>query len=129
LVILFIYISIRIATVKKKCRDKEWSKDRRKGHTETAPPGDLYHLLTPNPDNIADAKKCLLTRAWYNCPLRGSARARPIQMQKHAINHQTEHRNPSGGVGGRTEGAERVRNPIGRTTKSTNQTPQSSKHS
>ena len=75
-------------------------------HPETAPPGDLYHLLTPNPDNIADAKKCLLTRAWYNCPLRGSARARPIQMQKHAVNHQTEPRDPNGKARGRTEGTE-----------------------
>ena len=33
--------------------------------------GDPSHLLTPNPDTIADAKKCLLTGAWYSCPLRG----------------------------------------------------------
>jgi hypothetical protein len=31
-------------------------------------------------------------------------------------NHQTEHRNPERGVRGRTEGAEGVCNPIGRTT-------------
>ena len=37
----------------------------------------------------------------------------------------TEHRDPSGGVKGRTEGTEGVCNPIGKTL-STNQTPQSS---
>ena len=41
-------------------------------------------------------------------------------------NHRTEHRDPSGGVRGRTERAEGVCNPIGRTTISTNQTQQSS---
>jgi hypothetical protein len=30
---------------------------------------------------IADAKKCLLTGAWYSCPLRGYAGAWTIQMQ------------------------------------------------
>jgi hypothetical protein len=30
--------------------------------------------MNPNPDAIADAKKRLLTGAWYGCPLRGSAR-------------------------------------------------------
>jgi hypothetical protein len=29
----------------------------------TAPPGDPYHMQPPNPDTIADAKKCLLTGA------------------------------------------------------------------
>jgi hypothetical protein len=38
-------------------------------------------------------------------------------------NHHTEHRDPNGGVRGRTEEAEGVCNPIGRTTKSTNQSP------
>jgi hypothetical protein len=42
-------------------------------------------------------------------------------------NHRTEHRVsnevPSGEVRGRTEGAEGVGNPIGRTTISTNQNP------
>jgi hypothetical protein len=40
-------------------------------------------------------------------------------------NHQTEHRDPNGGVRGRTKGAEGFCNPIGRTTISINQTPQS----
>jgi hypothetical protein len=43
-----------------------------------------------------------------------------------AAHHQTEDSNPSGGVRGRTEEAEGVSNPIGRTTILTNQTPQSS---
>ena len=34
-----------------------------KGYLETAPPGDTYHMQTPNLDTIADAKKCLLTGA------------------------------------------------------------------
>jgi hypothetical protein len=38
-------------------------------------------------------------------------------------NHQSEHGDPNGGVRGRTERAERVCNPIGRTTISTNQIP------
>jgi hypothetical protein len=36
---------------------------KRKGHPETAPPGDPSHIQTPNPDTIVDAKKCLLTGA------------------------------------------------------------------
>jgi hypothetical protein len=39
-----------------------------------------------------------------------------------AANNWTEHRDPSGGIRGKTEGAEGVCNPIGRTTISTNQT-------
>ena len=35
--------------------------------------GDPSYLQTPNSDTIADAKNCLLTRAWYSCYLRGSA--------------------------------------------------------
>ena len=30
---------------------------------ETAPPGDPSHMQPPNPDTIADVKKCLLTGA------------------------------------------------------------------
>jgi hypothetical protein len=41
-------------------------------------------------------------------------------------NHWTEHRILNGGVREKTEGAEGVYNPIGRTTISTNQNPQSS---
>lgn len=40
-----------------------------------------------------------------------------------AAKYQTEHGNSIGGVGGRTEAAEGVCNPMGGTTVSTNQTP------
>ena len=46
-----------------------------KDHPEIALPRDTSHMQTPNPDTIVDAKKCLLTGAWYSCPLRGSASA------------------------------------------------------
>jgi hypothetical protein len=73
---------------------------------------------------IADAKKCLLTGACCSCLLRSSAKACKIQRQMLAANHWTEHRVPNGGVRERTEGAEGVCNPIGRTTISNNQKPQ-----
>ena len=34
-----------------------------KGQQETAPPGNPSQMQPPNPDTIADATKCLLTRA------------------------------------------------------------------
>ena len=64
-----------------KDKDKDWSRDWRKGHPETAPPMDPSHLQTPNPGTIADAKKCLLIGAWYGRSLRGSTSTWPIQMQ------------------------------------------------
>ena len=51
-------------------KDKVWSRDRRKGHPETAPPGDPAHIQPPNSD-----KKFMLTGAGYSCLLRGSARS------------------------------------------------------
>jgi hypothetical protein len=54
------------------------------------------------------------------------ARALQIQSQMFAGNHCTECGLPNEGVRERTEGAEGVCNPIGRTTIPTNQTPQSS---
>jgi hypothetical protein len=81
-------------------------------------------MQPPNPVTIADAKKCLLTD--YGCLLGGSARALLIQMWLLAGNIWTEHGDPNGGVRRRTEGAEGVCNIIGRTTVSTNETPQSS---
>jgi hypothetical protein len=39
---------------------KFWSCDGRKGHPETAPPGDPSHNQPPNPDTIAYASKILL---------------------------------------------------------------------
>ena len=35
--------------------------------------GNLFHLQIPKPDTIVDAKKCLLSGAWHNSPLRSSA--------------------------------------------------------
>ena len=49
-------------------------------------------------------------------------------MRMHEANHLTKCRDPNGGVRGRTEGDERVCNPIGETI-STNQTPQSTNQS
>ena len=92
------------------------SRDWRKGHPETAPPGDPSHIQTPNPETIADAKKCLLKGACNTCLLRDSARAWQIQRWILTANHCTEHSVPNGGVRLRTEGAERVCNSIGRTT-------------
>jgi hypothetical protein len=41
----------------------------------TAPAGDPSHIQSPNPDTIVEAKKSLLTGAWYSCLLRDSASA------------------------------------------------------
>jgi hypothetical protein len=81
---------------------------------------------SPNADTTMDAKKCMLTRDWYSCLLRGSTWAWKIQRQMFTANHWTEHGTPKGGVRERTEGAEVVCNPIGKTTLSINQTSQSS---
>ena len=40
-----------------------WSRDCKKGHPKTAPPGDPSHIQSPKPDTIADAKNHLLTGA------------------------------------------------------------------
>jgi hypothetical protein len=70
-------------------------------------------------DTIVDVKKCLLTRAWYSCLLRGSARAWQIQRKMLTVNHWTGHGVPNGGVRERNwRGLQR----IARTTVSTNQT-------
>jgi len=84
------------------------------------------YIQPPNPDNIADAKKCMLTGAWYSCLLRGSARAWQIQRQMLAANYWTENGVPIGGIRERIEGAERVCNPI--RTISTNQSSQGPNH-
>jgi hypothetical protein len=52
---------------------KSGAETERKAIQRLPPPKDPSHLQTPNPDTIA--KKHLLTRAWYGCPLRVSARA------------------------------------------------------
>ena len=50
-------------TQEKRYRDKLWSRDRRKDHLETAPPGDPSHIQLSNPDTVFDANKFLLTGA------------------------------------------------------------------
>jgi hypothetical protein len=67
----------------------------------TAQPGDPSHMQTPYPDTILDAKKCFLIQL---SPERlGQC---PVQMWMFIANHQTEHRDPNGGLGGKTEGVE-----------------------
>ena len=39
---------------RRKYGDKMWSKDLRKGHPETVPPGDPSHIQLPNLNSIAD---------------------------------------------------------------------------
>jgi hypothetical protein len=46
-----------------KYRDKVWSIDCKKGHPETAPHGNPFHIQSPKADTIVDAKKCILTGA------------------------------------------------------------------
>ena len=96
-----------------KHRNNMWSRDWRRGHPETALPGDTSHIQSPNAETIADAKKDMLTGAWYRCLLRGSTKAWQIQREILAANHWNEHGVPNGGVVERTEVAERVSNPIG----------------
>jgi hypothetical protein len=55
-----------------------------------------------------DAKKCLLTGAWYNCLLRCSASVWQIQRSMLSANHWTEHGVTNGGVRERTEGVKAV---------------------
>jgi hypothetical protein len=59
--------------------DKVWSRDWRKGHPETAPPGNPSHIQLPNPDTIIDAKMFMLTGACYSWLLRGYASAWQIE--------------------------------------------------
>jgi hypothetical protein len=44
-------------------RISKYHPERKKGHPETAPPGDPSHIQTPNPDTIVDVKKYVLTGA------------------------------------------------------------------
>jgi hypothetical protein len=59
----------------------------KKGLPETTLPGDLSHILPPNPDSIVDDGKCLLMETKYGCILRGSARAWQIQRGMLTANH------------------------------------------
>jgi hypothetical protein len=83
---------------------------------------DPSHLLIPNPDTIADAKNDLTDRSLIEL----SPERVPIQMWRYTAKHWPERREPNGEVRARTIGAEGVFSPIGITTVSTNQTPQSS---
>jgi len=80
----------------------------------------LSNLVT-----IGNAKGCMMTGASYSCLLGGSSRALQMQRQMLTANHWTKNGFPNGGVRERTL-YWRVWNPIGRTTISSNQTPQSS---
>jgi hypothetical protein len=62
-------------------RQSVWDRDRRKDHPETFPPGDPFHIQSPNADTFVDAKKCNLTGASYNRFLRGSVRYRGRCLQ------------------------------------------------
>jgi hypothetical protein len=107
-------------------QDKVWSRDWRKVNLETVPSDYPSHIQSPNPDNIVDANKCLLTEAWYSCLLGGSNNPWQIHRWMLSANHLTEYRVPNGGARERTERAEGVCSPIGVTTIWTNQYPQSS---
>ena len=65
-----------------------------------------YKTVSPY---IADARKCLLTWAWYSCPLRGFARA---NTDADAYSQQSDWTwKPYGEVRGRTDEAEGVWTP------------------
>ena len=82
-----------------------WSRAWRKGHPETAPPGDPPHIQSPNPDTVVNAKKCMLTGAWYSRLLR-DCQSPQIQRQMLTANHWTEHGDLDGGGRERTKTAE-----------------------
>jgi hypothetical protein len=42
---------------------KQWSRDQRKGHPETAPIWDTSHVQTPHPYTIVDVKNVLADRS------------------------------------------------------------------
>ena len=85
------YMGLTQNTYGRKYRDKVWSKDWRKVHSDIAPPEDPSYIQLPNPDTIVDAKKCLLMVAWYICLLRGFASVWQIQLWMLTANHWTEH--------------------------------------
>jgi len=87
---------------RRKYWDKVSSRDWRKGHLRIQ----AIYIEPPNPDKIADAKRCMLTGALCSCLLRGSARAWQIQRQMLKAYHWTENGVPIGGVRKRIEGDE-----------------------
>jgi len=112
---------------RRKYGDKVWSRDWRKGHPETAPPAVHPICRHQTQSLLLMAKKFMLTGSWYNCLLRGSARAWQIQRRMLAANYCTENGVPIRGVGESIEGAEGVCNPI-RTMITTNQSSQGLNH-
>jgi hypothetical protein len=71
---------------RRRYRDKLWSRDWRKGHLETAPPGNPSHIQSPNLDAIVyDGNwKCLLTEvcmavSWEDLPEPDKYRGRSSQ--------------------------------------------------
>jgi hypothetical protein len=63
-------------------------------------------MQTPNPDTIADAKNELANRSLIKLSLERLCQILTNTYGMLAANHQTEHRDPNGGLMGRTEGAE-----------------------
>ena len=105
-------------------RDKEWSRNWRKVHPETAKPGHPFHLHTPNTDIIADAIKCLFSGTWYSFSWEFLQSL--TNTDADACRQRSDYaQRPQSKVMGRTEGAKGVYNLIKRKT-STNQIPQSS---
>jgi hypothetical protein len=85
--------------------------------------GNTSHMQPPNPDTIADSKKCLMTGASYSCLLRGSARAWQIQMW---FSQPTIGLSMGSWIEELVKGLKEVKGfciPIERTRISTNQTP------
>ena len=87
---------------------KVWSRDWRKGHSETAPPGDPFHIQSPNLEAIEDDRKCLLMGTWYGYFLRGSARVWQIQRPIFTVIIGLNTGVLDGGAGVGSERAERV---------------------
>jgi hypothetical protein len=93
-----------------------------------------YHWFPTRPSFVTYAARATgpsictlwLTGARYSCLLRGSASAWQIQKWRLTAIYWTEHRLPKRGTRERTQRAEGVCSPIGRTTIWTNQYPQSS---
>ena len=81
------------------------------------------HIQPPNPDTIAYARKILLIVPWYSSLLWGYANAWEIQKWMLTVIYCMEHRAPSEGARGSTQGAKGVCNPIGGTILLTNQYP------
>ena len=65
-------VNIEMFLSKGKAGTKNGTEFEGRAIQKTASPRDPFHLQTSNPGTISDAKKHLLTGAWYGCSLRGS---------------------------------------------------------